>query len=38
MGDKLSKFLEVYINEYGELLMSEYDLVSYVNLVYVNIN
>ena len=38
LGDKPSKFLEAHINEYGELLMSEYDLVSYFKLVYVNSN
>ena len=36
IGDKLSKFLEAHINEYSELLISEYNLVSYINLVYVN--
>ena len=38
MGDKLCKFLEAYINEYVELLISEYNLTSYFNLVYVNSN
>ena len=38
MGDKLSKLLEPYLSSYGELLMSEYELVSYFNLLYINSN
>ena len=38
MGDKLSKFLELYLNEHSELLISEYKLVSYFNLLYINSN
>ena len=43
MGDKLSKFLELYLNEQG-LLMSAYSPISekefldLINLVYVNSN
>ena len=38
IGDKPSKFLESYLNEHGELLMSEHELVSYFNLLYINSN
>ena len=38
IGDKLSKFLELYLNDYSELLISEYKLVSYFNILYINNN
>ena len=38
MGDKPSKLLEPYLSSHGELLMSEHELVSYFNLLYINSN
>ena len=38
MGNKLFKFLEPDLSSHGELLMSEYELVSYFNLLYINSN
>ena len=38
IGNKPSKLLELYLSSYGELLISEYKLVSYFNLLYVNSN
>ena len=38
MGNKPSKLLEPYLDAHSELLISEYKLVSYFNLLYVNSN
>ena len=38
MGDKLSKFFEPYLSSFGELLIGEYKLIDYLNLVNVNSN
>ena len=43
MGDKLSKFLELYLNEQGLLMsahgpMSKKEFLDLINLVYVNSN